>query len=285
MREVNKKWKNMTDEEKRPFIEKCQVVKERWEAENALMPSILAQLKALKKSVKMSGVHNSGYALFLSEAQIPYDPDQNFSSKVAKMWKDLKQEERNAYNERAKDLFEKGQEELVESAMKKIEKRFNQTPYILFIKQSLPETLKASNKEIRIEWERLNKEEKSPYTEGYEKEMQEYHAKIGEYKEGAEFKKRKKAVSIIKAKIKKLENEMNKPKLVTNSFQLYVNEIREIPRENYFANLQKICGKNWKAMSEEEKAVYKRRWEELKSKWQEDMAKWESKNADSPKMT
>merc|ERR1719150_1579239 len=115
--------------------------------------------------------------------------------------------------------------------------------------------------------------------------MQQYQTKLEEYKEGAEFKERKKAVSIIKAKIKKLENEMNKPKLgPRDSFMFYREQMREMSEGADFIKVNKSAAVSWKAMSDEEKAVYKRRWEELKSKWQEDMAEWELKNADSPKM-
>ena len=40
----------MTEKEKRPFIEECKARKEQWEAENA---SILAELRAVKESGKM----------------------------------------------------------------------------------------------------------------------------------------------------------------------------------------------------------------------------------------
>merc|ERR1719367_550364 len=121
--------------------------------------------------------------------------------------------------------------------------------------------MKAKVKEVWIEWEGLSNGEKSAYTERYEEERQQYHTKIEEYKEGPEFKERKKAVSIIMAKVKKLEKEMNKPKLgLINSYSLYMKEMKEIVP---------AAGKSWKAMSEEEKAVYKRRYQELKSKWRE----------------
>merc|ERR1712218_259990 len=116
------------------------------------------------------------------------------------------------YAERAKDLNDKAVEEMVEAAMKKVGEGFILKPFHLFQKQALPEVMTARHKELRIEWNGLSKEEKSPFTEGYDEEMQQYHTKIEEYKEGAEFKERRKAVSIIKAKIKKLENEMDKPK-------------------------------------------------------------------------
>merc|ERR1719291_1521888 len=79
---------------------------------------------------------------------------------------------------------------------------------------------------------------------------------------------------------------MNKPKLgPRSSFLLFMEEMREMSEGTDNIKLAKSAGMSWKAMSEEEKAVYKRRWEELKSKWQEDVAEWELKNADTPKMT
>ena len=272
-KERAKKWKEMTDEEKRPFIKESEARKELWEAENATM---LAQIKAIKESGKFDS-RKLGYTMFISEAQIPYDPIQYRLNKASEMWRELTEEERTTYQERAKDLNEKGLEELEEAAMKKMAKRFLWDPYRVFLKQSDHETMKGKSKEARLEWEGLSNDEKRAYTERYEEERQQYHTKIEEYKEGTEFKEQKKAVSIIKAKIKKLEKEMNKPKRgVNNSYSLYMKEMKETVA---------AAGKSWKALSEEEKAVYKRRYEELKSKWQEDVAEWELKNADTPKMT
>ena len=282
-KEISKKWKEMTEEEKRPFVEEREAMKVRWEAENI---STVAQLKALKEGDKIFD-SNAGFILFSTEAQVPYDPNYHRTIKVAEMWKHLTEEERNAYKERANDLKEKGQEQFVEAAMKKVAKGFAYlSPYHLFRCKSVPEVMKARSKELRIEWEGLSKEEKSPYTDGYEEERQQYLTKLEEYKEGAEFKERKKAVSVIKAKIKKLEEEMNKPKLrLPNTFILYREQMREMSEGADFIKVNKSAATSWKAMSDEEKAVYKRRWEELKSKWQEDMAEWELKNADSPKMS
>ena len=61
--------------------------------------------------------------------------------------------------------------------------------------------------------------------------------------------------------------------------------MREMSEGADIIKVTKSAAMSWKAVSEEEKAVYKRRWEEFKSKWQEDVAEWELKNADSPKMT
>ena len=280
-KEVAKKWKEMTKEDKRPFVEVCEAMKAQWEAESI---STVAQLKAVKES--KIGYKRNGYHLFNSEAQVSFDPNQNRGIIVVEMWNDLTEEERNAYSERAKDLNEKGQEEMVEAAMKKVKKGFRLSPYSLFVKQSLPETMKARHKELRIEWEGLNKEERRPFTEGYEEERQQYLTMLEEYKEGAEFKERKKAVSIMKAKIKKLENEMNKPKLgPTNPLMFYREQMKEMSDGADIIKVAKSASMSWKAMSDEEKAVYKRRWEELKSKWKEDVAEWELNNADSPKMT
>merc|ERR1719264_2269065 len=119
-KEATKRWKGMSKEAKRPYVEKYEADTEKWKDEKAQMK---AQFEAMEEDGKRGEEEKTTYTglhLFYSLVQIPGAAASDFWTKAAQMWNDLTPEEREAYHERAKKVNEKGQKDLLAATMKKI---------------------------------------------------------------------------------------------------------------------------------------------------------------------
>ena len=115
-KEVNLRWKEMSEEEKRPYEERYETALESWRDERA---KIRAQFEAMEVEDKGGNKENSqynGFHLFSSEVQIS---GASSVSNYVKMWNDLSPEEKEIYNERARKIKQKGQGALLASTIKK----------------------------------------------------------------------------------------------------------------------------------------------------------------------
>merc|ERR1719507_367055 len=83
-----------------------------------------------------------------------------------------------------------------------------------FRNQFISDQLKEANKEMKREWSELSDEEKGKYLKQYEEEKKLFNAQMEEYRAGDTYAKNIRNMKIVKAKIKKIEEEMNKPKLI-----------------------------------------------------------------------
>jgi len=103
-KEGAKRWGEISEEAKRPYVEKYEADTENWKAEKAQMK---AQFEAMEEEDKEKSRY-TGLSLFYSEVQIPGATASDFMTKANQMWNGLTPEERDAYNERARKIKERG---------------------------------------------------------------------------------------------------------------------------------------------------------------------------------
>jgi len=279
----------MSEEAKRPFVEKYKAAIENWKDERAQMK---AQWEAMEEGDKRDEKvkhHYSGWPLFCSEVNIAGATACHFMTKAGQMWNDLTPEEREAYHERARKINEKGQRDLLAATMKKRKSGLSGKPAnasTQFCNKFLSDQLKEANKEIKREWSELSDEEREKYVKPSEEETKLFNAQMEEYREGETYAENKRKRKVLKAKIKKIEEEMNKPKLMAlNSYQLFLMDKREYLKGKNISERSKIASEMWQALTEEEQMEYKAKWCKLKADWKRDVLEWEERNADNPKMT
>merc|ERR1712037_1092465 len=288
-KEGAKRWGEISEEAKRPYVEKYEADIENWKAEKAQMK---AQFEAMVEEDKRGEKENpkyNGRTLFYSEVQIPGATFSDFCTKAAQMWNDLTPEERKAYHERARKITEKGQGDLLAATMRKIKSPNSGRPVhasMQFRNKLLSDRLKEAHKEIKREWSELSDEERDYYAKQYEEETKLFNAQMEEYRAGDAYAGNTRNMKVLKAKIKQIEEEMNKPKLTAHDpYLLFKMDNRESLAGKIAAERNKIALEMWEALTEEERMKYKAKWSKLKANWQTDVAKWEERNADNPKMT
>jgi len=256
-----------------------------WKDKRALMK---AQLEAMEEGDKRDAKDNAfynGWTLFNSEVHIPGATVSDFSTKAGKMWNELTPEKRQDYHEKARKINEKGQGELLASTIKKI-KTINYgrpiTAPTQFRNHFLSDRLKEAYKEIKRERLELCDKERESYVKRFEVETKLYNAQMVEYRAGEKYARNKRNVKVTKAIIKKIEKEMNKPKLNTHDpYHLFMLENKKYLTGKRSKNASEM----WEALTEEEQMEYKAKWNKLNADWKTDVAVWEERNADNPKMT
>merc|ERR1712210_303839 len=136
------------------------------------------------------------------------------------------------------------------------------------------------------EWSELSDEERGKYEKLFEEETKLFNAQMEEYRAGDKYAENKRKSKVLRAKIKEIEEEMNKPKLFArDSYRLFMMDKKDSFKGKSFAELAKIVSEMWEALTEEEQMEYKDKWSKIKADWQTDLAEWEERNAHSPKMT
>merc|ERR1712037_973041 len=288
-KEATKRWNEMREEAKRPYVENYETAKERWQVERALMK---AQLEAMEEEGKRGEGEKPKYTglhLFCSEVQIPGATVSDFLTMSNKMWNDLTPEEREAYHERARKINEKGQGDLLSATLKKIKSTTSGRPVnasMQFRHKFLSVGLKEAFKELKREWSELSEEERGKYVKPYEEERKLYNAQMEEYRAGDKYAENKRKSKVLRAKIKEIEEEMNKPKLFArDSYRLFMMDKKDYFKGKNVAELAKIVSEMWEALTEEEQMEYNDKWSKLNAVWQTDVAEWEERNANNPKMT
>merc|ERR1712061_4214 len=138
-------------------------------------------------------------------------------------WNELSPEEKEVYNERARKINEKGQGDLLASTMKKFGLNGRpQSALMQFCNQFLTKRSKEATKDIGREWSELSDEEREKYVKPYKVEYQLFKAEMEEYKAGDKYGENKRNRKVLKAKIKEIEEEMNKPRLMApTSYNLF----------------------------------------------------------------
>jgi len=160
-----------------------------------------------------------------------------------------------------------------------------QAAYSRFRSQFISDQLKEAQKEIKRKWSELSDEERGKYEKLFEEETKLYNAQMEEYRAGDTYAKNIRNMKIVKAKIKKIEEEMNKPKLIApKPYQLFMLDKRESLTGKHVGERSKIASEMWQALTEEEQTEYKAKWSKLYADWKTDAAEWEVRNADNPKM-
>jgi len=288
-KEGAKRWREISEEAKRPFVEKYEADMEKWKDEKAQMT---AQLEAMEEEDKRGEKEKSnyhGWFLFCSEVKIPGDTASDFLTKAGQMWNDLTPEEREAYHERARKINEKGQGDLLAATMKKMRSGTSGRPAdasMRFRHKFLSHELKEAHKEMKREWSELSDEERQKYVKQYEMEKKLYNAQMEEYRAGDTYAENKRKGKVIRAKIKKIEEEMNKPKIkARDPYLLFKMDKRESLTGKHLSERNKMASEMWQALTEEEQMEYNDKLGKLKADWQTDVAEWEERNAYSPKMT
>lgn len=132
-KECSKKWKEMSEEDKAPYTEKAAADKERFEKENEAYKEAnpdIPQTKKSKKSTKSGPAKaKSAYQYFCTEQRAKIkeeNPDADppeLMRLLGAAWKDLSEEDKAPYNEKAATDKERYDEEMKEEKYKK--KYFN----------------------------------------------------------------------------------------------------------------------------------------------------------------
>jgi len=255
-RETAERWKVISEEEKRPFVEKCEAAKENLLSEVAL---IKAQLEAMGAD---------------------------------KRWADLSLEERVSYTPEEMQIRDNGQGELLALTLKRMKTMKARNPkssLMEFRNQVMSERLPQMHKEFKREWAELSDKEKEAYRKSYEADLKCYNAKMEEYKAESKYSENQKNVKSIKGQIRQIEKEMNKPKLLArNSLWVFRLEKTETligkSTDKKPGTIFKTVAVMWQALSEEERMEYKDKWSKIKAKWQIEVAEWERRYTDNPKM-
>merc|ERR1712210_276470 len=154
-KEGAKRWTEISEEAKRPFVEKYEADIEKWKDEKALMKAQFEAMVEEDKRGEKENPHYNGFKLFNSEVQIPDDTSSHFMTKTSQMWNDLTPEEREAYHERARKINEKGQADLLAATMKKMRTGKSGRPAnapTQFCRKFLSDGLKEAQKEMKREW-------------------------------------------------------------------------------------------------------------------------------------
>ena len=284
-KEVNLRWKEMSEEEKRPYVERYETALESWRDERAKMKAQLEAMEEVDKSGDKENSHYDGWDLFRSDFQIP---DATISN-LGKVWNELSPEEKEVYNERARKINEKGQGDLLASTVKKFKSSRYGRPASAptqFHNQFLSKRLKEAHEDIKREWSELSDEEREKYVKPYEVEYQIYKAEMEEYKAGDKYGENKRNGKVLRAKIKEIEEEMNKPRLTApTSYSLFRKHNRDSFKGKAVHEANKAVSKMWQALTAEERIKYKAEWSKMKADFQTNVAEWEEKNAENPRMT
>ena len=289
-KEASRRWAEMSKEAKRPYVEEYESAMERWVAEKALIKS---GLEAMEK-VDNRGSHFNGFDLFRSVVplQVTSDrEDENVVSIAAKKWNELSPDERETYSERAKEMNEKGQEELLASTIQSLEKYKNvagrpRNAHLRFRNEFMSTKLKENYEGLRREWAELCDEEKDQYLKPWKVDLERFKAESVKYKNGQEYIENKRNRTVNKAHIRQLEQELNIPKLSAgNVIHLFWTEKKVPVKGKSLSQISKTVSLMWKALSEEERMVYKEKWNKLRADWVREVAEIERNNADNPKMS
>ena len=169
-------WEEMSEEAKRPYVEEYNLAKERWTAEKASMTSVLEALEGNPPE----NSRYTGFDLFRSEVKVPSNLLVNFLPFAANKWNDLSPEEREAYNERALEIKEKGQNELLSLTLQGLKMGRPISGNIRFRNEYLSSKLKGLD--LGKEWAELSDEEKDEYHKPYTADMERFRAEKLKYK-------------------------------------------------------------------------------------------------------
>ena len=288
-KEAFRSWEEMSEEAKRSYVEEHAAANERWLAEKA---SIKSRLQAMEEADNRGETKNSynGFCLFRSEIQVPSDPLLDFVSMTALKWKELSPEEREAYNERAREMNSKGQGELISTTLQNINGRKKWarpvSPFHRFRMELVSTKLRENMKKLGKEWSELSVEERDQYVKPYMADLDCFRAEMVKYKAGKEYVENKRKRAVVKASIRKIEEELNMPRLLAgNVFHLFWAGKRETLKGKSGPEITKAASVMWQALSEEEKMDYTAKWNKLKADWEREVAEWERRYADNPKLT
>ena len=288
-KEAIRSWEEMSEEDKRPYVEEHAAANERWLAERASIKSRLQAMEVVDNRGETKN-HYSGFCLFRSEVQVPSDPLLDFVSMTALEWNELSPEEREAYNERAREMNGKGQGELISTTLHNINGRKKWarpvSASLRFRNEFLSTKLRENMQKAAKEWAELSVEERDQYVKPFMADLDCYRAEMVKYKAGKEYVENKRKRAVVKASIRKIEEELNMPRLLAgNVFHLFWAGKRETLKGKSVPGITKAASVMWQALSEEEKMDYTAKWNNLKADWEREVAEWERRYADNPKLT
>ena len=177
------------------------------------------------------------------------------------------------------------------------------TPFMMFAiqkRKNEPMQGRAADvsKELGRQWREMDEGAKRPYYAQFETEKKKYQETLSEFmakleKDGnleiyqaSELLTKSEAnIKKLKIKIRKLEEEMNKPKSVpTAAFALFVSDESK-GKVGKATETIRDAAEKWKAMPSAQKMVYEDRLKAMRVDRDKKMAAWERKNMSSEKMT
>merc|ERR1719456_263890 len=115
-------------------------------------------------------------------------------------------------------------------------------------------------------WKALPQEEKDALNAEYKAEFVEYKKKMDEYKQTESYKTFQ--TQKFKKKFRKCPKDKHAPKKALSAYFMFLADKRETMKAEYptlkITELGKKAGELWKALTEEEKAVYKQKSKDAK---------------------
>merc|ERR1711935_1239192 len=97
-----------------------------------------------------------------------------------------------------------------------------------FRSKFLSDQLKEAHKELSRVWSELSDEKRENYVKQYEEEKKLYNAQMEEYRAGDKYAENKRKIKVLRAKIKEIEEELNKPKrMAAQVLHLFMMDKRE----------------------------------------------------------
>mmetsp|Transcript_1235 Transcript_1235/g.1738 ORF Transcript_1235/g.1738 Transcript_1235/m.1738 type:complete len:2914 (-) Transcript_1235:233-8974(-) len=289
-KELAKRWKQLSADDKAPYVEMQNKDQERYNRE------IAARGKGgqgtgsrVKKKTPKVKVAKSAWMFFNRETWAKTkaeNPDADFAEigkMVGKHWRALTDEEKLPYQEQYKTDLVRYRSELKAAQIKaesakdtvkseKVKRKTKLKPvksaWVYFSKQEWAK-VKADNpdmsfgevgKAVSERWKALNAEEKAPYMEAQKADAERYHKEKAEALEGSPPSKSSiKDESIISEKGTKSSKPKSKKKVKSAWSYFSKNTWGKVKANNPSADFKEIgrkVGELWKGLSQEEKLPY-----------------------------
>jgi len=168
---------------------------------------------------------------------------------------------------------------------KKSKRRKGNNPYALYMKSERAKFAKdnptASFGELAKimgkHWKAMSKEDKQPYYDQAQKAKAEAAAQSSESSSSSSREK--------KPKKKKRKKDPNAPKMPINAFLFWTKENRNKVKEQHpdveGKDVTKLCGKLWKALSEEDKKPYVEKYEKDLARYKKELEDYNNKQEKS----
>ena len=148
-KEVGKSWRELSEEEKRPYVDRYKAKLKIWQEKRDILISYLQTMEEEETSSGKVNRRFYGKLLFQSEVQIP-GASCDFLTKASKMWNELNPEEKEVYIERARKINEESQGNLLKSTLKKVRLRGKpRAAYLEFWSKIMPQKMKVAHNEIK----------------------------------------------------------------------------------------------------------------------------------------
>jgi len=214
-----------------------------------------------------------------SQGQVAQSHQRASQSRAVATRKKRKKMEKKSSKKKSKGKNKK------KKTKKKSKRRKGNNPYALYMKSERAKFAKdnptASFGELAKimgkHWKAMSKEDKQPYYDQAQKAKAEAAAQSSESSSSSSREK--------KPKKKKRKKDPNAPKMPINAFLFWTKENRNKVKEQHpdveGKDVTKLCGKLWKALSEEDKKPYVEKYEKDLARYKKELEDYNNKQEKS----